>query len=482
MKEKPVDELIISYLFPPSKDIAGMILAKRFMVEKKPFDVIQANIKSENDFEFKKLVDKYINEQILIDINCSPNFPKCIFPFIDKSMEILDKRDTYKKINTIVWKIANNFLALEYKLKHPEVYWAAEFSDPLLFGIYNQRLDNDKNKNINDMEYLSKINEAISQLNKTENTDFPIIEDNTNVHFLVEYLTYLFADEIIFTNKNQMDMMLNQFPVDVKSFVEDKSVIKPHPTLPEEYYHVINSDDDFDSSKINIGYFGNIYSKRHFEIVYNAFEILNHKHKDKLEFHFYVYEKDFVLQLTEGLEISNNLHIKDAVDFLEFLNLTTKLDVLIVNDLITQDCFDANPYLPSKISDYAGSGSDIWAICEKGSTLSRCDVKYRSYIHDLKSNVDTLAEILKDHSYDDDFSISDSYEYMQKRLTRLNVLIDTEHKKAEKAKNDVKKFKRANSKLKKDNTNIKQENEKILSSNSWKLTKSFRKVGSIIKK
>ena len=54
----------------------------------------------------------------------------------------------------------------------------------------------------------------------------------------------------------------------------------------------------------------------------------------------------------------------DFAEYLDFLNLTTKFDVLIATDLSTYDNFKINPYLPSKIADYTGSGRDIWMIYE----------------------------------------------------------------------------------------------------------------------
>lgn len=485
-----VDELVISYLFPPSKDVSGMVLAKRFMAEDKTFDVIQANIKDDCDYEFKRYVDKYINEQILIDIDCNPNFPDCIFDFVDKSMAQLDNRSTYKKIYTRVWKIANNFLALEYKLRHPEVFWTAEFSDPILYDIYNKRRDTGKNKDITDCKYLERINKAIENINAEENTDFKLLDNSSNVYVLVEYIAYLFADEIIFTNPHQREVMLNQFPVDIKDFALEKSEIKPHPILPIEFYHIKDYNENLDSSKINIGYFGNFYSKRHFEMVFDAFEVLNHKFKNKLFFNFYVNDKNFLKDLTKNLEISKNMQIRDTIDYLDFLNVTTKFDVLIINDLITSDCFDLNPYRPSKLSDYIGSGSDIWAICEKGSVLSNAPVKYKSFVDDYESNVDALVNILNDFSYNDDnYSVVNQEEYLQDRITNLNILIENNHKrlinrtnKNKKLERKIKKLENKIEHLEKENSDLHNTNQEILSSNSWKLTKNLRKVGNIVKK
>ena len=471
------DELVISYLFPPSKDVAGMVLAKRYMLSEKRFDVIQADVKKNRDDDFKRCVDEYINDQILIDINCNSSFPDCIFEFIDKSMAELDARKTYKRISTRVWKLANNFLALEYKLKHPEVYWTAEFSDPLLYDIYNNRRDEDKKKDIHNQEYIDKLNSAIDKFNKTNATDFKLLDTPSNVHFLVEYIAYIFADKIIFTNENQREIMLDQFPLDVKDFVIQKSEIKPQPVLPEKYYHVKECDVDLDSNKINIGYFGNIYSKRHFEMVFYAFETLNHKFKDRLKFHFYINDDDLFKQLTANLEILDNIQINETIDYLYFLNTTTKLDVLIINDLITGDCFDINPYRPSKLSDYQGSGSDIWAICEKGSILENTDVKYKSYIDEFESNTDVLVSILADYGYgDDDFTTSDSEKYFLKRLTDLNVILDNSYKKSKNTDSKMRKLKRQNSKLKKEISKPNDKKEEPPSSKGLKITEKFRRA------
>lgn len=477
------DELLISFFFPPSRDVAGMVLAKRYILEGKKFDVIQSASKGDCDWEFKSLLDEYINEQILIDVDCSPNFTECIFEFVDKSMHELDKRPSYKKISTRVWKIANSFLALEYKFRHPEVYWQAEFSDPIIYDIYNKKRVAKDNKRIDDEAYIDKLNQFILDLNSRKGRDFKTVEKSVDVYFLVEYITFLFADEIVFTNENQRDFMLKSFPDDVKDFVLHKSVIKPHPILPNEYYTIKDCKENLDSSMINIAYFGNIYSKRHFEVIYHAFEVLNHKFKSKLQFYFYLNDKPLVERLIEGLEISDNIHLKDTVDHLDYLNLTTKFDVLIVNDLITSDCFEANPYLPSKLSEYLGSGSDIWAIYEKGSTLEKADVKYKSDVHDFTSNVDVLVRILEDYSYsDDEYTVKDSFTYFQNRLTHLNVIIDDEHIKTANANNRIRNLKREISKLKKKNSNVKDDDGEKSSSDKWNISKSFKKLSGSFRK
>ena len=457
------DELVVSFYFPPSNDVAGIVLAKRHILEGKKFDVIQ-NFSNDNlDWEFNDLLDEYINERILIESDCNPNFPACTFEFVEKSLKELDKRPAYKKISTRVWAIANNFLALKYKFRHPNVYWKAEFSDPITINIYNKPRFAKYDNCIN----IETLNRYIHDLNSREGKDFKTVDKSVNFYFLVEYITYLFADEIIFTNKNQRDLMLKSLPDDLKDFVLAKSYIKPHPILPYKYYTIKDYEESLDSSMVNIAYFGNVYSKRHFEMIYHAFEVLNHKFKSKLQFHFYLNDKLLVERLTEGLEISDNIHLKDTVAYLDYLNLTTKFDVLIVNDLITSDCFEVNPYLPSKLSEYLGSGSDIWAIYEKGSTLEKAEVKYKSDVHDFTTNIDVLVRILDDYSFGDDaYTVKDSIEYLQNRITSLNMISYDEHMKALNVQSKSRKLTRQNSKLKGENSKIKKENSNLKNENS----------------
>jgi hypothetical protein len=234
-------------------------------------------------------------------------------------------------------------------------------------------------------------------------------------------------------------MMLNKFDENIKSFVLDKSEVKHYPPLPEKYYHIKEFKEDLNENEIHIGYFGNYYSKRHFESVFSAFEILNHKYKSKLKFHFYISNHEFLKEITQDLEISENLVLKNTIDYLDFLNLIKKFDVLMVNDIITEDCYDFNPYIPSKYFDYLGSGRDIWTISEKNSVLSTKDAKYKSNIQDFKTNYDALIKILEDNGYvDDDYSMKDINKYYEKRITNLNKIIESEYTQHINCKNKLK--------------------------------------------
>ena len=425
------DELVISYSFPPSGDISGIVMAKRIIAEDKRADVLTCDNDSAEDL-FTSVVGKYIENRYTVSVNLKRDLPEAVKEFIDKSWEVISGE--YKTVTSRSWALSNHFFAFEYKLKHPGTFWRAEFSDPLLYNVENKVNLKDKYK-IDDEDYFKKINREI------ENLGYEPLDNSSSVFLTAEYLTFLFADEIVFTNKNQRDLMVKQFPVDVKDMVYLKSKISPHPTLPHEFYSLKKSDIKLDDDYINLAYFGDYYyGKRHFEGLFYALESLNHRFKDKIRLYIFISNKKLLKDLTDGLDFGENIFIKTPLDYLEFLNASTLFDVLIVNDLDTDGVWPENPYLPSKISDYLGSGRDIWAISEKNSPLSKIDVKYKSDIHDYTSNIDALVKILKDKGFDDE-NWSSSDDYFEKRLTYLNKLLEKSYARKSRKKSKKKKSK-----------------------------------------
>ncbi len=136
-------------------------------------------------------------------------------------------------------------------------------------------------------------------------------------------------------------------------------------------------------------------------------------------------------------EILEKTIINPPVDYFEFLNLTTKMDVLLVEDSSIKGVYDINPFLPSKISDYKGSGSNIWAICDKNSIMDGMDdIKYKSYLNDINSSKRTINHIMSDKlgvEVDvEELSERDIIEYYQKRhlhllnkMMNLSTTVDT---------------------------------------------------------
>lgn len=449
------DELYVSFLFPPSDYVSGITVFKRIVENNQPVDVLQSNFKSDDFLKFDELADDYVSDRIIVDMDCRVDWTECIFKFIKRGIDAIDK--DYKRIYSRSWLMANHFLACEYKFTNPEVLWTAEFSDPLIYDLSNNPKYY-KKMEISDNTYISKINKHISKFNQLNDTDYPPVEKNAQAYFICEYLVYLFSDRVIFTNENQRRIMLDQFPHDVRELVSAKSQIKRHPTLPDKFYHINDVELDLDNDFINMAYFGNdYYAKRHFESLFYSVGALNHKYKDKLRIHLYISDTTTLNNLVP----SDNFTVKKPLGYLDFLNATTKYDVLIVSDAVTKGDYDLNPYLPSKLSDYLGAGRDIWALYENDSSMSEFDLKYKSCINDYDACLAELVRILDDYGFGDEtYGVDENY--IKQRLTKLNVLYEGEVLKKRKYKRQVKKLKKTQSENK--------------SSNSWNIRKSLRKI------
>lgn len=396
------DTLIINATFPPYVDVSGQVLAKRVITSKKVVDVVYGEIDNPRDRDFNDIVDGYINKRIIIKNLKKANTTRSVNKFREEGIEAIEEENPeYKEVHSRSWTIDSHILALEYKLRHPEVKWSAEFSDPMLYDIKNNKRYAETFV-IEDEDYIDYINKEIDNKNKKllikedKKEPFPYITKKDDLYFLNEYLTYLFADKIVFTNPNQRYIMLKQFPYDVKDYVMSKSEIKRHPTLPYEYYQLKKTDYTVNKDFVNMGYFGLFLKQRNLQNLIDAIKKLDNTLRNKLKLHLFVPDKNEIIAYIQENELNDVVVVNEFVSQLEFLNLITKMDVLLVNDLVTKNIFEINPYLPSKVAEYIGSKRDIWALCEKNSPMDKMEFTYKSYIDNDKSVLITLEEIIFD--------------------------------------------------------------------------------------
>ena len=463
-------KLVISFKFPPDKDISGIVVAKRIINGNSVVDVLQNSLYDGN-YNFEE-IDDYIDERLYVSVDSERDSVDCISNFVNQGLELIDGRQ-YNEIYSRSWYMSNHYLALEYKFKHPDAFWVAEFSDPVLLNMKG-KIKTHKLSVLDDEGYIDKLNLRIDEYNAGHSTDFDRLDNPNNSFYIAEYLTFIFADKIIFTNENQRQIMLSTHDDEIRDLVFEKSEIIPHPTLDSKYYHLAETSFELKEGDINLAYFGNsYYPSRHFEPLFFAFESLNHRYKDRIKFHLFIKQDEFIGALIDDLEFRDNIIINDPLDYFEFLNATLKFDVLIINDTLTEGLFPLNPYLPSKLSDYLGSSRDIWAIYEKNSTLSTLDLKYKSIMTDYKQSREVLLDILNDYGYADDGYCFDD-DFYEKRINQLNRII-FEKEKSDKQKNI--KIKQLNKKNKK----LNDENKRLLSSKSWKSTAPLRKMMSFFR-
>ena len=459
-------ELVISYAFPPTNTTTSNVVAKRILSEKRNVDVICASLNGmQKDFTLEKVVLEYIVNKFTVESDFSTDWNN-ILNFMNEGMKLING---YDKIYSRANFPHSHFLALEYKLNNPDTWWRAEFSDPLIFTFGNRHLSG----KLEDEEYIKRINTILNE------KDLELISSENDMNCICEYLTFIFADEIIFTNESQKEVMIDTLPFEID--INQKYTISAHPTLDEKYYYIKKSDYPIDSEYINFAYFGVIFSNRAFEDFINAFDNIKDEYKNKIRLHLFTPNRTLFEQLLSE-DLLEKTTFNENVDYLEFLNLSMKFDVLIVEDSFTKGHFIKNPYLPSKLSDYNASNTTIWAICEQNSEMSKLDIEFKSYINDLVGNINTLNSIMYEKTnMKVNASKIDENDYKKQRTTHLTQkiaeLIDVCESEFRKDAN----YEAQINELRQQIQRLEKENADILNSNSWKITENFRKIGKKFK-
>lgn len=388
--ENKAKTLVVSYCFPPYVDTSGTVVAKRIRSGGELVDVIYNKMdkRREINHNLSLIVNEFIDRRFEISTPTTFSDWDGIERFVDEGLRCINgqvnNKGHYEKVYSRAMWPASHILAYAYKVSHPKVRWTAEFSDPLIFDIHGK----ERNVKITTRDFLHRINGELKRIRKP-------LSESDNLFFWCEYLPYVFADKIIFTNENQKQYMLDRFPIgEIKNIVLEKCVVIPQPVLPEIFYRIHDCEYYIDSSFVNLAYFGAFYQTRKLNELVEAVKQMAEDERSKLKIHIFTDKPEDFRKEIAGTPLASVFCIGPYVDYLEFLNLTTKFDCLIVNDAATKGIKAVNPYLPSKLSDYLGSGVPIWGICEEGSILSGHDIAYKSTLGDVTATLLMLRMIL----------------------------------------------------------------------------------------
>lgn len=221
----------------------------------------------------------------------------------------------------------SHIAAYEYKLRHPEVKWYAEFSDPLAYGVDNQ----------------------------------PRACTRPPSYFDVERMVYEKADHVIFTNANQLEYMMAYNPLkDLEADIRRRSLVWRHPVVDRRLCHVLHVPYRLDPEKINIAYFGTFYPNR------GGSQLLTLLENEAVSVHVFTTKPRDFDQLAESYQ--GRLRVNATVGHLQMLDLASRMDYLFVGD--TDFPGDVNPFVPSKFADYRAAGSAIIATVGENTVLA----------------------------------------------------------------------------------------------------------------
>ncbi|SES30912.1 glycosyltransferase family 2 protein [Corynebacterium cystitidis] len=396
VQPKTTDTLVISYCFPPYSDTAANVVAKRIATAQRHVDVISANMDAVRgtDRSTWAIVDPWVLRHERINRPASfANWP-LISEFAEQAEKTAKKwMRSGRRYSTVytraMWSGSLAAGAL-IKSQCPELQWVAEFSDPLRFDSVGSH----RAGPLSNGEVTRRLHDVLSTTNFAR---LPI-----ETHFdLVEYCTFALADKVLFTNENQMEVMLESYPEELAQQVRSKAEISAHPVLSSEFYRAESQHDkqqplgyNHTTNVRSLAYFGNFYENRSIGHLVEEIAQLPPATRSRLSLTIYCNNGEGLAEAVARQGLEGTVEVRPFVPYLEFLRKAGTYDVLVVEDSTTSgSSFSKNPFLPSKYADYLGGGSDIWSIVEPGSPLSQLSTAYRSTVGEAESIRATLHEI-----------------------------------------------------------------------------------------
>ncbi len=384
-------DLVTCYCFVPSNNTSALVAARRIRDRGVCVDVISHVMTGVfgKDHAAEKITDPYVGNHLIMQGR--PKFAQWagIVQFCTEGVDRIatweQTRGAYRSVYSRAMWPASHVLAALHKVRNPEVKWIAEFSDPLSIDIKGRPRKGKRG----DDELTKELDEATTAAGHAP-------PDGELIMPWIEHLAYALADEIVFTNQHQMSTMLEHVEDDkLRQRVIDHAIVSPHPSLPASFYQLGDVTYDLDPYRAHLAYFGAFYATRGLTEVTDALHALPKDVRRRVQLHVFTKDPAKLRRDLKKAGLNDVVVANEYVPYLDFLNLTTMFDCLVVNDALTADHHAVNPYLPSKISDYRGSGRPIWAIVEDGSTMSQLDTDFRSSLGDVAGAVEVLTTLAR---------------------------------------------------------------------------------------
>ncbi|WP_143110595.1 hypothetical protein [Corynebacterium sp. NML120713] len=401
--QPPARGLAMLYNFSPFQDTGATVASKRLRDFGTTVDVIACSFlhRKKVDNTIEAIAEPYVASRYFLPMAPSWASWGPFRGFAVKATEFASQKmengANYEFLYSRAMWAPSIYAGALFKSRYPSVKWIAEFSDPLSLDVEGLPRGGSVPRDELSEFYFQLVSEEYPEL----------AYDSMTVFSLAEYLVYTQADEIYFTNENQMKTMLEQVPSQrLRERVQNRAIVSNHPTLPRSYYLHETSEYAVDNDVLNLGYFGEFYSSRSITEVTAAMRTLPEALKQRVHLHVFTnyipasegnqrprgFSKkrydELVNRAYEGVGasgIEDHVTFNPSLPYLKFLATTEKLDYLIVNDARSGDHHSRNPYLPSKWSDYAGSSAKTWAFIEEGSILSGKPADIKTPVGDVAS-------------------------------------------------------------------------------------------------
>lgn len=390
-RDDQAHDLVISFLFPPAAETSGIVVAKRIAERGVPVDVVASEPppgREPDDSaleaaggllrEVRRLpsIGNELREWSVVEHFCTLG---------EQEITALEAgKGGYRTVYSRSMMPASHVLAALYKLAHPDVPWTAELSDPLLTDTHGER----RVAPVPDTPVVRRLRSAL------EERDVPWPGDD-QMFALVETLVWLLADTIVFTNDVQRHLMLSSIH-DQRLFARaaERSVVLAHPTPAPALYERVQPRLRLERDVVNLAYFGVFFGTRSVDDLTAAITHLAPDDRAALRLSVFTDKPRRTRRRVEEAGLDDVVRVRRFVPYLEFLALTTRFDVLVLADARAVDVYGINPYLPSKLSDYLGAGTPVWALVEPSSPMSRVPGLTTTPLGDVTAAADELRRMV----------------------------------------------------------------------------------------
>lgn len=376
------ERVVFTSAFPPTSDPSGNVVLKRILTGSQSVDVVDWDMSSIRrlDVSLGNLAKAVVGRRFTVP--GPPSFgnwggisTSAIAGALMASYWNF-RHGRYREVYSRALWSWGHVAAFLFRLIHPNCFWIAEFSDPM-------KVDSQGEKRSGEVGWS-----LVALLMRLRLRRHGLISRNDWSHFaLVEAVTLAEADEILFTNRAQLELILEDYPKEFKDMVLGKASIAPQPIPPSWVYYQSDFVPDLEKDAINIGYFGSFYANRDLRAVSHSLDL------EGDSFRLYAYCPEARSSDSGGAKVVQ----REPLDYLDFLAALRTFDVLLVVDTASGEIFSRNPYLPSKLADYLGSEVPIWGVVEEGSPLDTGGhLAYKSILGDINSLTSVLTDIKRD--------------------------------------------------------------------------------------
>jgi glycosyltransferase involved in cell wall biosynthesis len=385
-------DLAVCYAFPPAQDTSGIVAAKRLRERGVVTDVISKDLSRLRNIDpgAHTVTGDVLGRTHVVPGPASFTGWRTVPEFAAEAWRTVEAwerlQGPYRTVYSRAMAVASHFAAALVKVRRPAILWTAEFSDPLKINAEGVERVGDVPEDWLSAELRTAMLAAGHEPG-----------DPLRAFDWAERLTYALADRIVFTNHHQLELMLG-YCDDARLVERVRSIaeVRHHPVLPPEFYALGSTTFDGAPDRVHLAYFGVFYATRDLGDVVAGLGLLRQDERESLRLHVFTDKPDRLRLQVARAGLVGTVRVRPYVPVLEFLHLTTQFDVLVVNDAMTSAHHARNPYLPSKLADYAGSGTPVWAICEDGSALSTAGHDYTSRLGDPEAAAAVLRRLVAD--------------------------------------------------------------------------------------